>query len=102
METMKKTTVVIPNYNGIKYLERCLEALFAESADSAACHKVARENVQTEEFEVLVIDNGSKDGSEHVVSDMAKCFEAQHRSFPVRQISYDHNTGFCAAHDAGN
>ena len=45
---MKKATVVIPNYNGEKYLKDCLEAL---------------KHQDTDDFEVLIIDNASSDGS---------------------------------------
>ena len=51
---MAKTTVVIPNYNGIKYIEACLESLF-QGTDT--------------EFEVIVVDNASKDGSLELVKE---------------------------------
>ena len=42
-----KTTVVIPNYNGIKYIRACLDSL---------------KNIQAEcKFHTLVVDNGSKE-----------------------------------------
>lgn len=41
-------TVVIPNYNGLKFLDTCMEALKAQTYRA---------------FKVLVIDNGSTDGS---------------------------------------
>ena len=44
---MHKTTVVIPNYNGMKYLQDCLSSLKA----------------QEHNFDIIVVDNGSKDGS---------------------------------------
>ena len=44
-----KTTVVIPNYNGIKYLENCMNKL-----------ELAR---KISDFEILLVDNGSVDGS---------------------------------------
>ncbi len=43
-----KTTVVIPNYNGIKFIEDCIQALKED--------KSAR-------FQVCIVDNGSTDGS---------------------------------------
>ena len=43
-----KATVVIPNYNGISYLKGCLDSLQAQT---------------TRDFSVLVVDNGSTDGS---------------------------------------
>lgn len=44
------TTVVVPNYNGISYLENCLASLYAG----------------TRIPKVIVVDNGSSDGSEHI------------------------------------
>ena len=43
-----KVTIVIPNYNGKHFMEECMAAL-----DGQLCR----------DFEVLVVDNGSKDGS---------------------------------------
>ena len=47
---MNKVTVVIPNYNGIRFLNDCLTALYAQEPD-------------TPSFQVVVVDNGSEDGS---------------------------------------
>ena len=44
---MSDTTVVIPNYNGIKYIEDCLDSIYQGSVVP----------------EVIVVDNGSSDGS---------------------------------------
>lgn len=44
----KLVTIIIPNYNGLSYLSACIEAL-----DRQTC----------KDFEVLVVDNGSSDGS---------------------------------------
>ena len=41
---MKKVTVVIPNFNGMKYLEECLGSLRRQTGGS---------------FETIVVDNGS-------------------------------------------
>jgi len=46
--SMKKATVVIPNYNGEKFLKPCLDSL---------------RNQDTEDFDVLIIDNASRDNS---------------------------------------
>ena len=43
-----KTTVIIPNYNGKHFMEPCMEALDRQTAG---------------DFEVLIVDNGSTDGS---------------------------------------
>ena len=41
-------TVIIPNFNGMKFLEPCFEALKAQTYQN---------------FKILVVDNGSSDGS---------------------------------------
>ncbi len=70
-----KTTVIIPNYNGIKYLEKCLRSLREDDA----------------EVPVIVVDNGSSDGSENVYSLFPK----------VTQIRNAENLGFSAAVNQG-
>lgn len=71
-----KATVVIPNYNGIKYLADCLDALDTQT---------------TEDFSVLVVDNGSTDGS----------FELLGNYPGVVGIRFEQNKGFCVAVNAG-
>lgn len=69
-----KSTIVIPNYNGIKYLENCLRSL------------------ETEQAHIIVVDNGSSDGS----------YELLATKFPqVETIRFEENTGFCKAVNAG-
>ena len=76
---MKKVTVVIPNCNGIDFLQDCLQALMEQ--DSGA-----------PEFEVLVVDNGSQDGSLELIAD----------KFPQVQVkALSENTGFCHAVNVG-
>ena len=68
---MAKSTVVIPNYNGIRYIEDCLDSLYTGTQ---------------KEIEVIVVDNASTDGSMELVRD----------KFPqVRLILNEENTGFC-------
>ena len=96
---MKKTTVVIPNYNGIKYLENCLRSLLKDAGESGC----------SDLFDILVIDNGSSDGSELVVEKLGGCVCAHsaegvagNGAYPaLRQIRFAHNTGFCRAVNAG-
>lgn len=72
-----KVTVVIPNYNGIKYIRDCMDSL-------------RRQNY--EPFEVLVIDNASKDGSLEILM----------QEYPeARVIALEENTGFCYAVNLG-
>jgi len=44
----KEVTIIIPNYNGLAYMEACMEALGNQSF---------------QDFHLLVVDNGSTDGS---------------------------------------
>lgn len=76
---MISVTVVIPNYNGMKYVEGCLNALYQQEEG-------------TPEFQVLVVDNGSSDGSDAVIEG----------KFPrARLIRLKENTGFCHAVNLG-
>lgn len=73
---MLKTTVVIPNYNGIKYLGNCVSSLLE---GTVVPH-------------IIVVDNGSKDGSRELMEEKYKS---------VQLISFSENTGFCKAVNAG-
>lgn len=76
---MEEVTIVIPNYNGIKFLPECLQSLEDQAQDAPA-------------YEVILVDNGSGDGSVDLVK----------REFPsVRVISLPENTGFCHAVNVG-
>lgn len=76
---MEKVTVVIPNYNGIRFLEECLNALYRQEED-------------TPSFLVLVVDNGSSDGS----------LELLREKFPQTEvIPLSENTGFCYGVNVG-
>lgn len=69
-----RSTIVIPNYNGINYIENCLASLADEPA------------------RVIVVDNGSTDGSRQLVQE----------KFPgVRMIALEKNFGFCTAVNRG-
>jgi GT2 family glycosyltransferase len=74
---MPRISVIIPNWNGQVYLERCLESLQAQTCP---------------DFKVVVVDNGSTDGSPELV---AQRFTA------VRLIRQATNLGFAAANNAG-
>lgn len=76
---MKKITVVIPNFNGIRFLKGCLDA-------------VADQEEGTPEYEVLVIDNGSTDGSVAYL---------QERYPQVKVEALPENSGFCHAVNVG-
>lgn len=74
---MNKVTVVIPNYNGIKYMKTCLDSLL---------------NQKYKDFQVIVVDNGSTDGSREFVQ----------TQYPqIQLITFAENEGFCCAVNAG-
>lgn len=75
---MQKVTVVIPNYNGIKYIAACLDSLYGLKEQDL--------------FRVLVVDNGSADGSPDVI---------RTRYPQVELIALSENTGFCHAVNVG-
>lgn len=74
---MTKSTIVIPNYNGINYIEQCLESIYGGT---------------TADLEVIVVDNASTDGSLELIE----------TKFPkVRLIKNSENTGFSVAVNQG-
>lgn len=74
---MWDVTVVIPNYNGISYLDACLRTVSAQTGISA---------------EILVVDNGSSDGSQDFIRE----------HYPqVKLCCLDRNYGFCRAVNEG-
>ena len=75
--TEPMASVIVLAWNGIDYLETCLNSILAQEHAS---------------FEVIVVDNGSKDGSPDFVQ--------QH--FPqVKLIRNDRNLGFAAGNNVG-
>ncbi|MBQ8189455.1 MAG: glycosyltransferase family 2 protein [Lachnospiraceae bacterium] len=75
-----KTTIVIPNYNGIKYLKNCIESL-----------QLAKEQG---EFSIVVVDNGSTDGS------LQQAREYESKGI-LDVVALPENTGFCGAVNEG-
>lgn len=72
---MKKVTIIIPNYNGMQFMEPCMEALEAQTC---------------RDFDVLVVDNGSTDGS---------CDWLKEHHVPAIYLA--DNTGFSGAVNVG-
>ncbi len=69
-----KSTIVIPNYNGAAWLEKCLDSVVKDTADR-----------------VIVVDDGSGDGS----AELAEKYPG------VEVIRMGSNKGFCAAVNKG-
>lgn len=72
-------SVVVVNWNRRGLLLACMSSLCQE---------------QGAEFEVILVDNGSEDGS-------AEAVEGEKWPFPVRVIRNGENRGFCAANNQG-
>ncbi|HKP95113.1 MAG TPA: glycosyltransferase family 2 protein [Fibrobacteria bacterium] len=70
-------SILIVNYNGLKHLPECLESLQAQTF---------------KDFEVVLVDNGSKDGSLDWV-------ERHHPE--VRRVPSDRNLGFAGGNNFG-
>ncbi len=74
-------TVVVVNWNRKALLGACLASLAAQTHSR---------------FEVIVVDNGSDDGSPGLVEDLARGYPV-----PLRLIVNPDNRGFCAANNQG-
>lgn len=83
MQTIQPAvTVVVVNYNRRDLLRNCLESLMRQ---------------QTVAIEIIVVDNGSDDGSVKMMED-----DFQGSSFyPLRIIANPDNRGFCEANNQG-
>lgn len=74
---MEIVSVIIPNYNGMAYLEGVLSSLELQTM---------------KDFEAIVVDNGSTDGSGAFIS----------ANYPwVRLVQLEENFGFCKAVNVG-
>lgn len=71
----RKVTVIIPNYNGLAFMEPCFEALDLQIS---------------EDFQVLVVDNGSTDGSVEWL-----------KEHEIPSVFLETNTGFSGAVNTG-
>lgn len=72
---------MVVNWNRRQLLRACLDSLAHQNHGS---------------FEVIVVDNGSGDGSPEMVEELAKSFPV-----PLRLIANSGNRGFCAANNQG-
>lgn len=73
---MTKITVIIPNYNGLKYLKRCLKSL----------------KIQNVNFNTIIVDNASQDNSIYFIK----------KNYPeFKLIENKENLGFAKAVNLG-
>ena len=79
---MSKVTIIIPNYNGIKFMKDCIESLRTQTYKN---------------FEILVVDNGSKDESVDYLRDL----ESYESNLNIKVIYLDENLGFAGGVNVG-
>jgi len=79
---MTSISVIIPNFNGAKYLGNCLKHL-----------KIAINNCPNSKFEIILVDNGSTDNSLKIFSSLV--------TRNCQLITNSFNTGFATAVNQG-
>lgn len=76
---MSRVSVVIPNYNGIKFMDKCMKCLEAQNY---------------KDFDVIVVDNASEDGSQDIALKYSD-------NLNVSVVRFTENLGFSAAVNEG-
>ena len=76
---MIRVSVIVPVYNAERYLERCVDSIFAQSFT---------------DYELILVDDGSTDGSGKMCDDYA-------RSNPQVRVFHQANQGVSAARQKG-
>ena len=79
---MSKVTIIIPNYNGIKFLGDCIESLRYQTYQN---------------FDMLIVDNGSKDESVEYLMEL----ESYESNLNIKVIYLDENLGFAGGVNVG-
>ncbi|CAD7808371.1 putative glycosyltransferase EpsJ [Chryseobacterium aquaeductus] len=86
MSVPSKISIIVPVYNVENYLAKCLDSLV---------------NQTYQNIEILVVNDGSKDGSERIIQDYARIFPEKIKAFnkengglsDARNFGIDHATG---------
>ncbi len=73
----KKVSIVIPNYNGIRFIKNCLLSLEKQTEN---------------QFDIIIVDNASTDGSVELI---------KQEFSPAKLLELDKNYGFCKAVNEG-
>lgn len=81
-------SVIIPNFNGAKFLSECLENL-----------NIAIKNCPDSKFEIILVDNGSSDNSLNIFETFFHSLVISHLSFVI--IRLQSNFGFAYAVNRG-
>lgn len=84
-------TIVIANWNGKALLEPCLESIYAQSNNNSQSHLRPTAS-RLQRFEVVIVDNGSTDGSVAFIE----------KTYPkIHLIKNSKNLGFARANNQG-
>lgn len=78
---MKKISIIVPVYNVEEYLERCISSIVTQA-------------VSTSEYELIVVNDGSTDGSRHIL-------EKFYKKHPFITIVDKENGGLSSARNEG-
>lgn len=78
-----RVSVIVPNYNGARYLLPCLESLMEQDV---------------RRFEIIVVDDASTDGS---VEEAMERYPEGGKAPGIRYLRHEKNTGFAAAVNDG-
>lgn len=78
---MVKVSIVIPNYNGGRFIKQLFQSLALQTFS---------------DFEVIFVDNRSSDNSLQILNEIIKQIK-----FPVKVLRNDKNEGYCKANNLG-
>ncbi|MGM9803097.1 MAG: glycosyltransferase family 2 protein [Muribaculaceae bacterium] len=79
---MKRLTIIVPVYNAKRWLQRCVDSLLNQGLSS-------------EDYEIILVDDGSKDGSPQICDDYAV-------TYPKRvRVMHQCNSGVSMARNHG-
>jgi GT2 family glycosyltransferase len=81
-------SIIVPNYNGAKFLPDCLDSLF-QSIQKCSSLK----------FEIIIIDNNSQDNSLEITNQFFENNQSDNLEFTIHQLST--NIGFAGAVNLG-
>jgi hypothetical protein len=80
---MINISIIIPNFNGAKYLVDCLKHL-----------KIAIKNCPSSKFEVILVDNGSTDNSIKILKNFSNELVISNLSFVIIRLQSNHGFAF--------
>ncbi len=86
-------SIVIPHWNNLQILKNCLESIFQSMSHTVRDKSYTSDGVTP--FEIIVVDNGSTDGSREFLEQLST------KSYQLKAIFNDRNFGFAKAVNQG-